>query len=573
MLARIIIGLGITVVCFAIAGRRFFWLSKLIRSGQPAKRPFQGFAKAAEAEVVEVAGQKKLLQWTIPGLAHFFTMWGFTVLLLTIIEAYGALFNRDFAIPLIGHWSVIGFIEDFFSAAVLISLVVFSIIRIKNAPAKKQRQSRFYGSHTGAAWIVLGLIALVIITLVLYRAAQINTGHFPYQDPQGPKNWWPFFSQGLASLLHPLGTGVNSVIEVVFLLANVAVIAGFMVFVSYSKHLHIFMAPINVGTSRRPRALGGLDKTPDMDMENVTEDTVFGVGKIEDFTWKQMLDFATCTECGRCQSVCPAWNTDKPLSPKLLIMGLRDNMFASADRLLSKDSDAAAEAETQHYFDTIEANLKAFSDENGSLKKELSSLKAHNETLLHALRTGTRVLSFSAEGAISPVTGKDGKVHEFEQKVAEVEKEGKSRAKAFEAVRPIGMAFARAFTLLGDSGAGQLAKMVNQICIAGLVQALSEGVAFGQKAGLDMVQVLDVIGKGAAQSWQMDNRGKTMVADKFDFGFAVDWMRKDLGLVMDEAKRNGARVPVIALVDQFYADVQAMGGQRFDTSSLIKRLR
>jgi 3-hydroxyisobutyrate dehydrogenase/2-hydroxy-3-oxopropionate reductase len=146
-------------------------------------------------------------------------------------------------------------------------------------------------------------------------------------------------------------------------------------------------------------------------------------------------------------------------------------------------------------------------------------------------------------------------------------------AKAFEAVRPIGMAFARAFTLLGDSGAGQLAKMVNQICIAGLVQALSEGVAFGQKAGLDMVQVLDVIGKGAAQSWQMDNRGKTMVADKFDFGFAVDWMRKDLGLVMDEAKRNGARVPVTALVDQFYADVQAMGGQRFDTSSLIKRLR
>ena len=115
--------------------------------------------------------------------------------------------------------------------------------------------------------------------------------------------------------------------------------------------------------------------------------------------------------------------------------------------------------------------------------------------------------------------------------------------------------------------------MVNQVCIAGLVQGLSEGIAFGMKAGLNMEQVLEVIGKGAAQSWQMDNRGKTMVADKFDFGFAVDWMRKDLGLVMDEAKRNGARVPVTALVDQFYADVQAMGGQRFDTSSLIKRLR
>ena len=146
-------------------------------------------------------------------------------------------------------------------------------------------------------------------------------------------------------------------------------------------------------------------------------------------------------------------------------------------------------------------------------------------------------------------------------------------AAAFERAKPVAMAFSKAFTLMGESGAGQLTKMVNQICIAGLVQGLSEGIAFGMKAGLSMEQVLEVIGKGAAQSWQMDNRGKTMVADKFDFGFAVDWMRKDLGLVMDEAKRNGARVPVTALVDQFYADVQAMGGQRFDTSSLIKRLR
>ena len=142
---------------------------------------------------------------------------------------------------------------------------------------------------------------------------------------------------------------------------------------------------------------------------------------------------------------------------------------------------------------------------------------------------------------------------------------------AFETAKPVAMAFSRAFTLLGDSGAGQLAKMVNQICIAGLVQGLSEAIAFGQQAGLDMNQVLDVIGKGAAQSWQLDNRGKTMVADKFDFGFAVDWMRKDLGLVLDEAKRNGARLPVTALVDQFYADVQHMGGSRWDTSSLIRR--
>lgn len=146
-------------------------------------------------------------------------------------------------------------------------------------------------------------------------------------------------------------------------------------------------------------------------------------------------------------------------------------------------------------------------------------------------------------------------------------------APVFEAIKPVAMAMAKAVTLVGEPGAGQLAKMVNQICIAGLVQGLSEAIAFGQRAGLDMKLVLDVIGKGAAQSWQMDNRGKTMVDDQFNFGFAVDWMRKDLGLVLDEARRNGAKLPVTALVDQFYADVQGMGGGRWDTSSLIKRLK
>ena len=143
---------------------------------------------------------------------------------------------------------------------------------------------------------------------------------------------------------------------------------------------------------------------------------------------------------------------------------------------------------------------------------------------------------------------------------------------AFDRVRDVLALYAKAVTLMGATGAGQLTKMVNQICIAGLVQALSEGLAFAQKAGIDAKLVLDVISKGAAQSWQMENRGSTMVDGKFDFGFAVDWMRKDLGICLEEAKRNGARLPVTALVDQFYADVQQMGGARLDTSSLIKRL-
>ena len=338
MPVRIIIGLAVTVIGFGIAARRFHWLSRLIRSGKKDPNRARGpISRKVEAETVEVAGQRKLLQWTVPGLAHFFTMWGFTILLLTIIEAYGDLFDKYFHIPGIGTWDWVGFIEDFFAVAVLVALITFSIIRLKNAPSRLERKSRFYGSHLDAAWITLLMIAGVMITLLLYRGAQVNTD--PTQFPYG---WGAFASHAVAKLLAPLGAGTNSVLVTVFLLLNIAIISGFIVFVSYSKHLHIFLAPINVAFSRRPRALGALYSTPDMDMENVDEDTVFGVGEIGHFTWKQMLDFATCTECGRCQSACPAWTTDKPLSPKLLIMGLRDNMFASATPLLSGEGEQTA---------------------------------------------------------------------------------------------------------------------------------------------------------------------------------------------------------------------------------------
>jgi len=145
-------------------------------------------------------------------------------------------------------------------------------------------------------------------------------------------------------------------------------------------------------------------------------------------------------------------------------------------------------------------------------------------------------------------------------------------AAAFDRAKPVIDAYARACNLMGVPGAGQLAKMVNQICIAGLVQGLSEGLHFAKKAGLDIEKLIATISKGAAQSWQMENRYKTMAEGKFDFGFAVDWMRKDLGICMAEARRNGAHLPVTALVDQFYSEVQAMGGKRWDTSSLIARL-
>ena len=144
---------------------------------------------------------------------------------------------------------------------------------------------------------------------------------------------------------------------------------------------------------------------------------------------------------------------------------------------------------------------------------------------------------------------------------------------AFEKAKPIIDCYSKKVKLLGPSGSGQLAKMVNQICIAGLVQGLSEGINFGIKAGLNMEDVIDVISKGAAQSWQMENRYKTMIDDKFDFGFAVDWMRKDLKIAMEEAKNNGSLLPITEIVDKYYAEVQVMGGKRWDTSSLIKRFR
>ncbi len=337
MTLRLVLGLLMSAAAFAVAGWRAWWLLRLARTGQPAPGRLDGVPARLRAEVAEVFGQRKLLKWSVPGLAHFFTFWGFVILGLTIVEAWGALFDPDFHVPLIGRWPVVGFLEDFFAVAVLVGIGTFAVLRVRNAPARRQRASRFYGSHMRAAWVILGMIAAVVLTLLPYRAAQINTGVFPFGDSP-----WAFASWTLAKVLHPLGERANEIIETTFLLANVGVILAFLVIVVYSKHLHIATAPLNVGAKRVPDGLGALLPVTDAkgvpvdfsDPEKLDEDQVFGRGKVEDFTWKGMLDFATCTECGRCQSQCPAWNTGKPLSPKLVIMDLRDHLFAKAPYLL-----------------------------------------------------------------------------------------------------------------------------------------------------------------------------------------------------------------------------------------------
>jgi Fe-S oxidoreductase len=209
------------------------------------------------------------------------------------------------------------------------------LIRLRNNPKREGRESRFAGSHTGAAWLVLLGIFLVVATLLMYRGAQINTGDFPY--PRGA-----FASQLVGHWLHPLGRGTNSALETTFVLLQLAVILAFGVFVTYSKHLHIVIAPLNVLFSRRPDGLGPLQPMRSngkvLDFEEADPDTdVFGLGKIEDLSWKGMLDLATCTECGRCQSQCPAWATGKPLSPKMIILELRDHAFAKAPYLLAPE--------------------------------------------------------------------------------------------------------------------------------------------------------------------------------------------------------------------------------------------
>ena len=341
MVLRMTVGLALTAIALAVAGRRLWWLKRLAFTGQPAPERVAAVrahpGRDVETQATEVIGQRKLLKWSVPGAAHAATFWGFIVLLLTIIEAYGNLFSRTFAIPGIGHWAFIGFVEDLFAVGVLLGIATFTVIRLRNNPSKEGRKSRFFGSHTRAAWVVLGMIFLVIATLLLYRGAQINTGVFPYKHGA-------FASEIVGHWLHPLGYGVNSVLEVVFLLGQIAVVMAFAVIVVYSKHLHIALAPLNVLFSRRPNALGPLEPMRSngkvLDFEEADPDTdVFGLGKIEDFTWKGLLDMATCTECGRCQSQCPAWATGKPLSPKQVILDLRDHAFAKAPYLLAASDD------------------------------------------------------------------------------------------------------------------------------------------------------------------------------------------------------------------------------------------
>src|ERR1700744_2223126 len=348
MLIRLVVGLGMTAIIALLAARRVLWLAKLTLSGQPVSGRTDDVGTRVWTQISEVFGQRRLLKWSIPGLAHFFTMWGFFILATVYVEAYGTLFQNNFHIPIVGRGDALGFLQDFIALSVVAGIATFAIIRLRSEPKEYGRSSRFYGSHTGGAWLILFMIFMVIFSFAIFRGASANTGTLPYGNGA-------FFSHAMGALSHPLGTAANEWIETFALLAHIAVALIFLLIVLHSKHLHIFLAPINVTFKRLPDGLGPLlpieANGKPIDFENPPDDATFGRGKIEDFTWKGNLDFATCTECGRCQSQCPAWNTGKPLSPKLVIMDLRDHWMAKAPYILGEKTTeplAALDMEAPH---------------------------------------------------------------------------------------------------------------------------------------------------------------------------------------------------------------------------------
>jgi Fe-S oxidoreductase len=324
LLALSLLGPAFLLFALAVAGgvfaRRAYQLYRFVRLGQPSKRS-DDLPKRMEREITVVLGQGKLLQRLGPGLMHAFIFWGFLVLLTTIVEALGAVLQPTFAIPYIGRSGWLGLTQDVFSVLVVMGVAMALFFR------KVQRPERFKGSHLEEADFILLMILGIILTLVLLNAARIALG-----INESPAAWTPL-SNMLSPLFETMSRGTQRFFERLFLWAHILLILGFLAYIPYSKHLHIVVSAINVFfTSTKAR---GKLTSLDLDLDKMEEEELhLGAATIEDLTWKEILDTYSCTECGRCQSVCPAWNTGKPLSPKLIVMNLRDHLFEKGPEIL-----------------------------------------------------------------------------------------------------------------------------------------------------------------------------------------------------------------------------------------------
>ena len=329
------------VVAVGAFARRTSLLLRLVKLGRPVERTDQVGARVKE-EATVVLAQRKLLQRLTPGLMHAFIFWGFLVLLTTIVEAFGEVFTVHFAIPLIGRTGWLGLIQDVFMGLVIVGVCMAFFIR------KVQRPERFRGSHMREADYILIWILLIMLSLWLLNAVRIAMG-----VNESPAAWTPL-SNALSNLFDGMSGGTLGVLERSLVWTHIVLILGFLTYIPYSKHLHIFASEPNVYLASM-KARGRL--TPlRIDLESMDEDVTLGAATVEDLTWKEILDTYACTECGRCQNMCPAWNTGKPLSPKLLIMNLRDHVFEQGPKIL----DARARGES---YDRVALNPDVVDDE------------------------------------------------------------------------------------------------------------------------------------------------------------------------------------------------------------------
>jgi Fe-S oxidoreductase len=317
LLASSLLGPAFLVLVLALGGGVFSLRARqlvaFVRLGQRVDR-FDDLPKRVGEEVTVVLGQRKLLQRLGPGLMHAFIFWGFLVLLTTIAEGFGEVFHRTFAIPLIGRSGWLGLVQDVFTVLVLLGIGMAVFIR------KFQRPERFKGSHLEEADFILLMIMGIILTLLALNGARIALG-----VNESPVGWTPV-SNAISPLFKHMDAGPQEFFERLFLWAHILLIVGFLAYIPYSKHLHIFVSEVNVFFANT-KARGRL-RPLHIDLEKMEEAQIsLGAATVEDLTWKEILDTYSCTECGRCQSVCPAWNTGKPLSPKLIVMNLRDHLF------------------------------------------------------------------------------------------------------------------------------------------------------------------------------------------------------------------------------------------------------
>ncbi|MEO7803949.1 MAG: (Fe-S)-binding protein, partial [Actinomycetota bacterium] len=327
MLVQRIVMTLVIAASLGLFSLRILQLYEYLRLGKPENR-FDNIGKRFLRFLRVALGQQKIMQWSVVGMMHVMIYWGFLVLFTTIVEAFGAVYKTGFALPFVGRWGPFGAMQDVFVLAVLAGITMAFYIR------KVQKPGRFSGSHKKEADHILFAITGIMLTILGLRATEIALGHFPY-----PREW-TFASSAAAFVFDGLSLSARQAWNTVFLWWHSLIILGFLVYLGYSKHLHIITSMLNVffsSTASRPR--GALKKL-EIDIETMSEDDVLGTAKITDLTWKGLLDTMTCTECGRCQSGCPAWNTGKPLSPKLLIMDLRDHLFEQGPGLLRAKRDA-----------------------------------------------------------------------------------------------------------------------------------------------------------------------------------------------------------------------------------------